>query len=108
MCMESGLCSANRPRQSPLPWPRTFEAFFGFFQAVRLFVTTHLYTNDCASKEPAVKGLIANSDDSAYRKEVVELVFWCSSNHLLLNIPKTVEMVVAFSFLADQTTFWRK
>ncbi|KAI4893083.1 hypothetical protein NFI96_025602, partial [Prochilodus magdalenae] len=66
-----------------------------------------LYTNDCVSKDPAVKilkfaddstlvGLIANGDESAYRKEIEQLVSWCSNNHLLLNTEKTVEMVVDF------------
>ncbi|KAI4893051.1 hypothetical protein NFI96_023580, partial [Prochilodus magdalenae] len=67
----------------------------------------HIYTNDCVSKDPAVKilkcaddstlvGLIANGDESAYRKETEQLVSWCSNNHLLLNTEKTVEMVVDF------------
>ncbi|KAI4888927.1 hypothetical protein NFI96_005928 [Prochilodus magdalenae] len=66
-----------------------------------------LYTNDCVSKDPAVKilkfaddstlvDLIANADESAYRKEIEKLVSWCSNNHLLLNTEKTVEMVVDF------------
>ncbi|KAI4887070.1 hypothetical protein NFI96_002264, partial [Prochilodus magdalenae] len=66
-----------------------------------------LYTNDCVSKDPAVKilkcaddstlvGLIANGDESAYRRETEQLVSWCSNNHLLLNTEKTVEMVVDF------------
>ncbi|KAI4905156.1 hypothetical protein NFI96_005845 [Prochilodus magdalenae] len=66
-----------------------------------------LYTNDCVSKDPAVKilkfaddstlvGLIANGDESAYRKEIEQLVSWCSNIHLLLNTEKTVEMVVDF------------
>ncbi|KAI4873925.1 hypothetical protein NFI96_030145 [Prochilodus magdalenae] len=41
-------------------------------------------------------GLIANGDESAYRKETEQLVSWCSNNHLLLNTEKTVEMVVDF------------
>ncbi|KAI4889812.1 hypothetical protein NFI96_032463 [Prochilodus magdalenae] len=41
-------------------------------------------------------GLIANGDESAYRKEIEQLVSWCSNNHLLLNTEKTVEMVVDF------------
>ncbi|KAK1784665.1 hypothetical protein P4O66_003347 [Electrophorus voltai] len=67
-----------------------------------------LYTNDCVSDEPVVKilkftddttvvGLITSGDESAYRKEVEHLVSWCSSNHLLLNTEKTVEM--SFKFL---------
>ncbi|KAI4871765.1 hypothetical protein NFI96_000196 [Prochilodus magdalenae] len=72
-----------------------------------LCIVNSLYTNDCVSKDPAVKilkfaddstlvGLIANGDESAYRKEIEQLVSWCSNNHLLLNTEKTVEMVVDF------------
>lgn len=66
-----------------------------------------LYTNDCTSGEPSVKllkfvddttiiGLIKDSDKSAYRQEVEQLVQWCSQNHLELNPQKTVEMTVDF------------
>ncbi|KAL7826470.1 hypothetical protein AOLI_G00316790 [Acnodon oligacanthus] len=43
-----------------------------------------------------VAGLIANGDDSVHRMEVEQLVSWCSTNHLLLNTQKTVEIVVGF------------
>ncbi len=66
-----------------------------------------LYTNDCTSKDPSIKllkfaddtsliGLIQDGDESAYRQEVKELVFWCSLNNLELNTLKTVEMIVDF------------
>uniref|UniRef100_A0AAV2LXC8 Alkylated DNA repair protein AlkB homologue 8 N-terminal domain-containing protein n=1 Tax=Knipowitschia caucasica TaxID=637954 RepID=A0AAV2LXC8_KNICA len=41
-------------------------------------------------------GLISNNDESAYRREVVRLVSWCSGNNLELNAQKTVEMIVDF------------
>ena len=55
-----------------------------------------LYTNDCISGDPTVKllkyaddttviGLIRDGDESAYRKEVDQLVQWCGQNHMLLN-----------------------
>ncbi len=66
-----------------------------------------LYTNDCTSKDPSINllkfaddtsliGLIQDGDESAYRQEVKELVFWCSLNNLELNTLKTVEMIVDF------------
>ena len=66
-----------------------------------------LYTNDCTTRDPTVKllkyaddttviGLIRDGDESAYRKEVDQLVQWCGRNRLLLNPKKTVEMVVDF------------
>ncbi|KAK3575570.1 hypothetical protein QTP86_029573, partial [Hemibagrus guttatus] len=66
-----------------------------------------LYTNDCTSTDPSVKllkfaddttviGLIQDSDESAYRQEVEQLVVWCSLSHLELNTLKTVEMIVDF------------
>ena len=45
-------------------------------------------------------GLIANNDESDYRKEVKELVTWRESNNLTLNISKTKEMVVDFRMRA--------
>ena len=42
--------------------------------------------------DTTVMGLIANGE-AAYRKEVELLVSECSTNHLLLNTQKTVEMV---------------
>ena len=66
-----------------------------------------LYTNDCTSGDPSVKllkfaddtsviGLIRDDDESAYRREVEQLVLWCGRNNLELNTLKTVEMTVDF------------
>uniref|UniRef100_A0A8C6MBW7 Reverse transcriptase domain-containing protein n=1 Tax=Nothobranchius furzeri TaxID=105023 RepID=A0A8C6MBW7_NOTFU len=66
-----------------------------------------LYTNCCTSSHDSVKlikfaddttllGLISDGDESAYRREVERLVYWCSSNNLELNAQKTVEMIVDF------------
>ncbi|KAM9355553.1 BCL2 modifying factor 1 isoform 1-T2 [Pholidichthys leucotaenia] len=66
-----------------------------------------LYSNDCTSEDPSVKllkfaddttviGLIRDDDESAYRREVEQLILWCSQNHLELNPAKTVEMTVDF------------
>ena len=66
-----------------------------------------LYTNDCTSSDPSVKllkfaddttviGLIRDGDESAYRREVEQLVLWCGQNNLELNTLKTVEMTVEF------------
>ena len=66
-----------------------------------------LYTNDCISNDPSVKllkfadditviGLIRDNDETAYRREVEQLVSWCHQNNLELNTFKTVEMVVDF------------
>uniref|UniRef100_A0A8C6NSQ5 Alkylated DNA repair protein AlkB homologue 8 N-terminal domain-containing protein n=1 Tax=Nothobranchius furzeri TaxID=105023 RepID=A0A8C6NSQ5_NOTFU len=68
---------------------------------------SHSYTNDCTSKDSAVKilkfaddttviGLIRDGDESAYQREVERLVVWCSQHNLELNTLKTVEMVVDF------------
>ncbi|KAI3376030.1 hypothetical protein L3Q82_016563 [Scortum barcoo] len=37
-----------------------------------------------------------DSDESAYRREVEQLAFWCNQNNLELNTLKTVEMTVDF------------
>lgn len=46
--------------------------------------------------DTTIIGLIKDSDKSAYRQEVEQLVQWCSQNHLELNPQKTVEMTVDF------------
>ena len=66
-----------------------------------------LYTNDCTSGDPSVKllkfaddtsviGLIRDDDESAYRREVEQLILWCGRNNLEQNTLKTVEMTVDF------------
>src|SRR4029434_5803273 len=66
-----------------------------------------LFTNYCTSGDPSVKllkfaddtsviGLIRDDDESAYRREVEQLVLWCGRNNLELNTLKTVEMTVDF------------
>ncbi|KAI4897985.1 hypothetical protein NFI96_002273 [Prochilodus magdalenae] len=65
-----------------------------------------LLTHDCCAKyssnhiirfadDTTVICLISN-DDSAYREEVNQLVAWCDSNNLSLNLDKTREMTVDF------------
>ncbi|KAI3365834.1 hypothetical protein L3Q82_000719 [Scortum barcoo] len=46
--------------------------------------------------DTTVIGLIQDGDESAYRREVEQLVLWCSQNNLELNTLKTVEMTVDF------------
>ena len=66
-----------------------------------------LYTHFCQSHsnsvllfkfadDTSVVGLITNDNESDYRSEVEELVGWCDSNNLILNISKTKELVVDF------------
>lgn len=62
-----------------------------------------LCTNDCTSGDPSVNllkfvdnttviSLMQDGDKSVYRREVEQLVLWCSQNNLELNRLKTVEM----------------
>ena len=66
-----------------------------------------LFTNDCVSHhesvclakfadDTTVAGLIKNSDESEYRREISNLVTWCHNNNLELNSSKTKEIVVDF------------
>lgn len=65
------------------------------------------YTNNCTSGDPSVKllkvannltvsGLIHDSYDSAYRREVKQLALWCGHNNLELNTLKIVEIRLDF------------
>ena len=47
--------------------------------------------------DTTVIGLISDDDESAYRDDVKQLVSWCASNDLVLNVSKTKEIVVDFS-----------
>ena len=60
-----------------------------------------LYTYDCKPRydsniivkfadDTTVIGLISDDDESAYRDDVKQLVSWCASNDLVLNVSKTV------------------
>ena len=66
-----------------------------------------LFTNDCRSSEESVlvvkfsddttvSGLISDCDETKYRQSVDDLVSWCETNNLLLNVSKTKEIVVDF------------
>ncbi len=46
--------------------------------------------------DTTVVGLITNSDESAYRKELEKLTVWCTTHNLALNTNKTKEMVIDF------------
>ena len=65
------------------------------------------FTHDCAAThssnlivkfadDTTIVGLITESDESAYRKEVDTLTTWCQDNYLSLNISKTKEMIVDY------------
>ena len=64
-----------------------------------------LFTHYCVAKHDSntiirfavdtiVVGLITNSDETAYREEVKNLVVWCQDNNLSLNVSKTKELIV--------------
>ncbi|KAI4900347.1 hypothetical protein NFI96_028637, partial [Prochilodus magdalenae] len=63
-----------------------------------------LLTYDCVASQSntsikfaddtTVIGLITGGDETAYRREVAELVDWCDYNNLSLNTDKTKEMIV--------------
>jgi len=66
-----------------------------------------LFTNEFRSNDPSVivvkfsddttmEGLISNGDETMYRKEVANMVDWCSANNLELNVSKTKEIVIDF------------
>ena len=40
--------------------------------------------------------MIPNDNFINYRQEIVSFVDWCDSNHLVLNVTKTKEMVIDF------------
>ena len=43
-------------------------------------------------------GQIAGDNDSCYRHEIDRFVDWCDQNYQQLNVGKTKEMVVDFTF----------
>ena len=66
-----------------------------------------LFTFDCVSEHPGnlvikfaddttVTGLISNSNETDYRHEIDQIVNWCETNNLFLNVSKTKEMIVDF------------
>ena len=65
-----------------------------------------LFTDDCRCNDASVKmvkfaddttvtGLISNSDETAYQKEIHSLINWCENNNLILNPSKTKEIVLS-------------
>ncbi|KAI4872923.1 hypothetical protein NFI96_005304 [Prochilodus magdalenae] len=52
---------------------------------------THLENKNRFADDTTVVGLNSNDDDSAYREEVNQLVAWCASSNLSLNVDKTKE-----------------
>ena len=66
-----------------------------------------LYTSDCRfsssdcylqkfSDDSAVVGCISRGNETLYRDSVDQFVGWCESNHLLLNVTKTKELIIDF------------
>ena len=66
-----------------------------------------LFTFDCVATVPGntvikfaddttVTGLISNNDERNYRREIDNIVDWCETNNLFLNVSKTKEMIIYF------------
>ena len=66
-----------------------------------------LFTFDCVATMPdnivikfaddtTVSGLISNNDEGNYRREIANIVDWCETNNLFLNVSKTKEMIIDF------------
>ena len=62
-----------------------------------------LYTSDCRAThnncfidkytdDTVLTGMILNDNFNNYTQEVMSFVDWCDSNHLVLNVTKTIEM----------------
>ena len=47
--------------------------------------------------DTSVTGLIRDNDEVSYRSQVADIVSWCTSNNLILNVAKTKEIIVDFS-----------
>ena len=67
----------------------------------------NIYTHDCIASssstsiikfadDTVVLGLITGNNEQGYLNQVADLVLWCQTNNLALNINKTKEMVVDF------------
>ena len=46
--------------------------------------------------DTTVSGFITNNDEVLYRKQVSDTVEWGDDNDLILNVPKTKEMIIDF------------
>ena len=46
--------------------------------------------------DTTVSGLISNNDEGNYRREIANIVDWCETNNLFLNVSKTKEMIIDF------------
>ena len=66
-----------------------------------------IFTFDCKSTysgnlvikfadDTTVTGLITDNNEDNYRREIDNIVDWCSSNNLFLNVKKTKEIIVDF------------
>ncbi len=66
-----------------------------------------MMTHDCRARfstnhvvkyadDTTVVGFIQEDNEQAYREEVRQLVDWCNTNNLLLNVEKTKEIIVDF------------
>jgi len=66
-----------------------------------------LFTHDCLAihstkmlvkfaDDTTMVGLISDNDETQYREEIQHLIYWCSTNNLILNTNKTKEVIVDF------------
>ena len=46
--------------------------------------------------DTVIVGLISDNDETDYIKQISEVVQWCSSHNLLLNVSKTKEIIFDF------------
>ncbi|KAK0152156.1 hypothetical protein N1851_006466 [Merluccius polli] len=53
--------------------------------------------------DTVVVGLISNHDEKAYLEEVADLSLWCQDSSLLMNVPKTKELIVDFRRARQRT-----
>ena len=77
----------------------------GVFLALS-FYSVFTHASNSSIKFPddtSVVGLSTNNDDTAYRNEVRALGVWCQENNLTLNVNKTEEMIVDFSYFLKST-----